>query len=448
MIIGNFDNNTLMELKNKMKEELSAERYNLFIHKLKLLNVSDGKIHFLVPRHSDIAIIEKYYKSTLETHIADITQYDFEIDFTVTEEFHSQKNREEVQNLNLNPKFNFEEYVESSCNVVAVRAAKAIADYANNISSFDSDSLSGDIKLCFIYGGVGLGKTHLLQAIGNYVKNTNPKMNILYVTSEQFVGEYVNSINNKSLPVFQHKYRSCDLLLIDDIQFLKNKDATQEELFNTFNHLYNNHKRIVFTSDKKPNDLGGIEERLKSRFAWGMITDIQPPNYETRLAIIDKKLEKVKVAVPKEVRIKIANTMKNNIRELEGCLNTLVQTCILTGAEANMEQADEIINKIINESNTKKITVFDVKSVVADYYRVSIDDLDKKKRTKEIAHARQVAMYLARNITDTSLPKLGQDFGGRDHSTVSSAIKKIEDQKKVDEKLANDLKLITEELQG
>lgn len=447
MISSIFDKDTLKEVKKKMREELSAERYNIFIDKLELKSVSEDKIDLLTQRHSDILILEKYYKNTLEAIISDITHYHFEVAFSVNNEMDTDKHKENNQTVNLNPKFNFEEYVESSCNVLAVRAAKSIADYANNISS-DNKNNPGDIKLCFIYGGVGLGKTHLLQAIGNYVKNANTNMNVIYVTSEQFVGEYVNSINNKSLPVFQHKYRSCDLLLIDDIQFLKNKDGTQEELFNTFNHLYNNHKRIVFTSDKKPNDLGGIEERLKSRFAWGLTTDIQPPNFETRLAIIDKKLEKVKVAVPKEVRIKIANAMKNNIRELEGCLNTLVQTCILTGAEADMKHAEDIINRITNESNTKKISIFDVKSVVADFYRVSIDDLDKKKRTKEIAHARQVAMYLARNITDTSLPKLGQDFGGRDHSTVSSAIKKIEEQRKIDEKLANDLKLITDELQG
>lgn len=441
-----FDESALAKLKEMLKSELSAERYNIYIDNLRLGSITSDVIRLNTPIYSNILVLNRFYKEMFESHISDITKYEYKVEFIVSSDEKKAGEADEKKALNLNPQYNFEEFVEASCNNIAVEAAKSIAEYAKTISSDEAASTSSHISLCFIYGGVGLGKTHLIQAIGNYVKNNNPDKNILYVTSEQFLNEYVQSITNKTMAVFQHKYRNCDLLLIDDIQFIKDKIGVQEELFNTFNELYNKQKRIVFTSDKRPSELGGIEDRLKTRFAWGLTTDIQPPNFETRMAIINKKLEKVKIDVPMDVREKIANSLTKNIRELEGCLNTLVQTCVLTNQKPNMETAEKVIGRIVNESSKKIISCHDIKNIVADYYRIPVDELDKKKRTKEIAHARQVAMYLTRQITDASLPKIGQDFGGKDHSTVHFAIKKIAELAKVDFKLENDIKIITDEL--
>lgn len=443
MLEKNFNNATLELVKYKMKEELTTERYNLFINNLKLQKVNNDTIVLITDKHFNIEILEKNYKSLILSMIHEITQYTYKLEFTTEKKEEQIKKTEEddYHDIKLNPKYSFEEYVESSCNNVAVKAAKVIAEN-NSLSAGQQNML-----MCFIYGGVGLGKTHLLQAIGNYVKNTSPSQNVIYVTCEQFVMDYVNSIQNKSINIFRKKYRSCDVLLIDDIQFLQGKESTQEELFSTFNHLYENNKRIVFTSDKKPQDLDGIENRLISRFAWGLTTDIQPPNFEARLAIIDKKLEKVTLSIPDNVRVLIANTMKNNIRELEGCLRSFVQTCVLTGAAPTLKLAEEVISKIVNESNTKKVTIFEIKTVVADYYKVPIEDIDKKKRTKDVALARQVGMYIARKITDMSLPKLGEQFGGRDHSTVSIAIRKINELIRTDESISKDIERIIEKLE-
>lgn len=443
MLEKNFNNATLELVKYKMKEELTIERYNLFINNLKLQKVNNDTIVLITDKHFNIEILEKNYKSLILSIIHEITQYTYKLEFTTEKKEEQFKKTEEddYHDIKLNPKYSFEEYVESSCNNVAVKAAKVIAEN-NSLSAGQQNML-----MCFIYGGVGLGKTHLLQAIGNYVKNTSPSQNVIYVTCEQFVMDYVNSIQNKSINIFRKKYRSCDVLLIDDIQFLQGKESTQEELFSTFNHLYENNKRIVFTSDKKPQDLDGIENRLISRFAWGLTTDIQPPNFEARLAIIDKKLEKVTLNIPDNVRVLIANTMKNNIRELEGCLRSFVQTCVLTGAAPTLKLAEEVISKIVNESNTKKVTIFEIKTVVADYYKIPIEDIDKKKRTKDVALARQVGMYIARKITDMSLPKLGEQFGGRDHSTVSIAIRKINELIRTDESISKDIERIIEKLE-
>ncbi len=442
---GTFDNEALVHLKKLLEEDIVAERHRLFISNLELYNVTSNVITLKTPLHSNIKVLERYYKGMLENRISDITKYEYKIRFIVIEQEDIKNNVNKEKALNLNPDYNFEEFVEAQCNNIAVEAAKSIAEYVKNISS-ESENKDDNLSPCFIYGGVGLGKTHLIQAIGNYVKNNNPDANVLYVTSEQFLNEYVQSISNKTMTVFQHKYRNCDLLLIDDIQFIKEKIGVQEELFNTFNELYNKHKRIVFTSDKRPSELGGIEDRLKTRFAWGLTTDIQPPDFETRMAIINKKLEKVKMEVPVNVREKIANSLTKNIRELEGCLNTLIQTCVLTNQHPNMEIAKNVINKIVNESSKKIISCYDIKAAVADYYRIPVEELDKKNRTKDIAHARQVAMYITRQITDASLPKIGQDFGGKDHSTVHNAIKKITRSIKMDFKLENDIKTITNEL--
>lgn len=443
MLEKNFNNAALELVKYKMKEYLALERYHLFIENLKLQEVVNDTIILITDKHSNIPVLNKIYKQMMLSAIQDTTQYEYKLEFTTEKEIEPANKAEEndYHDIKLNPKYSFEEYVESSCNNVAVKAAKVIAEN-NSLSSGQQNML-----MCFIYGGVGLGKTHLLQAIGNYVKKTSPSQNVIYVTCEQFVMDYVNSIQNKSINIFRKKYRSCDVLLIDDIQFLQGKESTQEELFSTFNHLYENNKRIVFTSDKKPQDLDGIENRLISRFAWGLTTDIQPPNFEARLAIIDKKLEKVTLSVPENVRVLIANTMKNNIRELEGCLRSFVQTCILTGAAPTLKVAEDVISKIINESNTKKITIFEIKTVVADYYKVPVEDIDKKKRTKEVALARQVAMHIARKITDMSLPKLGEQFGGRDHSTVSIAIRKINELIRTDDSIAKDIERILEKLE-
>ncbi len=432
----NFNEQTLELVKSKIERNLTVERFQLFIKNLSLSKLEGETIVLSTPKHSNVSVLENRYKGQLIEIIEDTTKYTYDIKFVV-EGTEKEEKKEKDKIFKLNPKYNFEEFVEASCNILAVKAAKAIAENSN-----------ANINPCFIYGGVGLGKTHLMQAIANYIRNNNLDSNVLYVTSEQFLNEYVKSIKNNTMQVFQHKYRTCDVLLIDDIQFLKNKEGIQEELFNSFNELYEQNKRIVFTSDKRPEHLDGLEERLRSRFSWGIITDVQAPNLETRIAIINKKLEKSKIEVSPAIRRKIAEKMKKNIRELEGCLNTLVQTCLLMNVDATMELADNVIAKRIDESNVKEISVGYIKSAVADYFRVSVEEIDSKRRTKDIAQARHIAMYITRKMTDKSLPMIGQEFGNRDHSTVSSSLKKINERIMYDKKLKKDIDSIIDTLEN
>lgn len=294
----------------------------------------------------------------------------------------------------------------------------------------------------FIYGGVGLGKTHLMHAIGHYVLEHRPNAKVAYLSSEKFTNEFINSIRDNKTEAFRNRYRNVDVLLIDDIQFLAGKESTQEEFFHTFNALHEDNKQIVISSDRTPKEIPTLEDRLRSRFEWGLITDITPPDLETRIAILRKKCEDEEVEIPNEAMIYIANHIQTNIRELEGALTRVAAYSKLVNQPLTPEMVSEALKDLVTQSSSKKITITDIQEAVAGFYDIQIGDFSSKKRTKSIAFPRQIAMYLARELTDYSLPKIGEVFGGRDHSTVIHAHEKISKMLNQDEIFKQELEQI------
>ncbi|AKG72777.1 chromosomal replication initiator protein DnaA [Salinicoccus halodurans] len=294
----------------------------------------------------------------------------------------------------------------------------------------------------FIYGGVGLGKTHLMHAIGHYVLEHRPNAKVAYLSSEKFTNEFINSIRDNKTEAFRNRYRNVDVLLIDDIQFLAGKESTQEEFFHTFNALHEDNKQIVISSDRTPKEIPTLEDRLRSRFEWGLITDITPPDLETRIAILRKKCEEEEVEIPNEAMIYIANHIQTNIRELEGALTRVAAYSKLVNQPLTPEMVSEALKDLVTQSSSKKITITDIQEAVAGFYDIQIEEFSSKKRTKSIAFPRQIAMYLARELTDYSLPKIGEVFGGRDHSTVIHAHEKISKMLNQDEIFKQELEQI------
>ncbi|MDQ0157768.1 chromosomal replication initiator protein DnaA [Robertmurraya andreesenii] len=333
----------------------------------------------------------------------------------------------------LNPKNTFDTFVIGSGNRFAHAASLAVAE-----------APAKAYNPLFIYGGVGLGKTHLMHAIGHYVLEHNPSAKVVYLSSEKFTNEFINSIRDNKAAEFRNKYRKVDVLLIDDIQFLAGKESTQEEFFHTFNTLHEENKQIVISSDRPPKEIPTLEDRLRSRFEWGLITDITPPDLETRIAILRKKAKAEGLDIPNEVMLYIANQIDSNIRELEGALIRVVAYSSLINKDINADLAAEALKDIIPSSKPKIITILDIQQTVGEYYNVKLEDFKAKKRTKSVAFPRQIAMYLARELTDFSLPKIGEEFGGRDHTTVIHAHEKISNLLQTDTQFQNQLKEIHE----
>ncbi|AYA74000.1 chromosomal replication initiator protein DnaA [Bacillus sp. Y1] len=314
----------------------------------------------------------------------------------------------------LNPKYTFDTFVIGSGNRFAHAASLAVAE-----------APAKAYNPLFIYGGVGLGKTHLMHAIGHYVQDHNPSAKVVYLSSEKFTNEFINSIRDNKAVDFRNKYRNVDVLLIDDIQFLAGKEQTQEEFFHTFNTLHEESKQIVISSDRPPKEIPTLEDRLRSRFEWGLITDITPPDLETRIAILRKKAKAEGLDIPNEVMLYIANQIDSNIRELEGALIRVVAYSSLINKDINADLAAEALKDIIPSSKPRVITIHEIQRVVGEHFNVKLEDFKAKKRTKSVAFPRQIAMYLSRELTDFSLPKIGEEFGGRDHTTVIHAHEKI-----------------------
>lgn len=336
-----------------------------------------------------------------------------------------------------NPKFNFDNFVVGGSNKYAHAAALAVAE-----------SPSETYNPLFIYGGSGLGKTHLMHAIGIHLLEKNPNMNVLYVSSEMFTNELIKALQEQKMNEFKSKYRKADVLLIDDIQFIEGKESTQEEFFYTFNTLYDSNRQIIISSDRAPNKLVSLDDRLKSRFQWNLIADIQPPDYETRVAILMKKAENLRIEVDADlydVICMIAERVKDNIRELEGAFTRLVSFSQLLNEKVDKAFAKRVLKDILNNSEIS-VTPEKIKKKVANYYNIKVSDLESAKKTNNIAFPRQVAMYLIREMTDKSLPQIGRFFGNRHHTTVKYACEKIEEDIKSDETLKNVIENLKEEI--
>lgn len=337
----------------------------------------------------------------------------------------------------LNPKYTFDTFVIGSGNRFAHAASLAVAE-----------APAKAYNPLFLYGGVGLGKTHLMHAIGHYILQHNPSSRVVYISSEKFTNEFINSIRDNRGESFRNKYRNIDILLIDDIQFIAGKESTQEEFFHTFNALHEESKQIIISSDRPPKEIPTLEERLRSRFEWGLITDIQPPDLETRIAILRKKARAENLDVPNEAMMYIANQIDTNIRELEGALIRVVAYSSLTNQDVTAHLAAEALKDIIPSSRPRIITIQDIQQRVGEYYNLRMEDFKARKRTKAIAFPRQVAMYLSRELTDYSLPKIGEAFGGRDHTTVIHAHEKISHSIKNDQELSKVVHSLTEKIKN
>src|SRR5512138_3815052 len=320
----------------------------------------------------------------------------------------------------LNPRYSFDTFIVVSSNQFAHAACRAVAE---------APSLS--YNPLFIYGGVRLGKTHLMHAIGHYVLQHDPTLRLTYISSERFMNEMINAVRYDRILDFRERYRSVDLLLVDDIQFVSGKEGTQNEFFHTFNALHDAQKQIVLSSDRPPHEIPALEERLRSRFEWGLIADIQPPDLETKLAIPKRKAEAEAVPLPDNVAIYIAGRIKSNIRELEGSLIRLIAYASLTGREISLELTQEVLKNVLDQDD-KAITIESIQKFVADHYQLKIADLKSRNNSKSVAMPRQVAMYLCKNLTNASLPEIGRSFRGKHHSTVIHSINKVEDMRKHD----------------
>ncbi len=418
------------EILNKLKEEMAKDSYELWFKPTRAVSFEDNLLNVRVPNRFFSKYLQERHKGKIEELLRATTAPEAQIIFTIDPQSQVQETErkdEEIEptsiaaaettftTMEFNPKYTFENFVVGPSNRFAHATAEAVAN--------DPGKAYNPL---FIYGGVGLGKTHLLQAIGHYNKKQNPRLSVLYITSEKFTNELIESIRNDRMIGFRNKYRHLDVLLIDDIQFLAGKESTQEEFFHMFNTLYEAHKQIVISSDSTPKEIPTIEERLRSRFQWGVIADIQPPDIETRIAILRKKAGAENIFIPDDVVLFLASQIKSNIRELEGCLIRIVAFSSLTGSEVTVDRAKEILKDIITkEEIAVSITIELIQNVVSKHFHLDVKEMKSKKRTDAIAFPRQVAMYLARILTEYSTTEIGAEFGGRDHTTVMYACEKI-----------------------
>lgn len=432
---------------NLIKTELTEVSFNTWIKTIEPISMEENQIILAVPNDFTKGILNTRYATLISNAIKQVTSKKFEIEFIVPTEDNVKNIKKEqtkqknlldptISSTNLNPKYTFDTFVIGNSNRFAHAASVAVAE-----------APAKAYNPLFIYGGVGLGKTHLMHAIGHYILENDPKARVAYVSSETFTNELINSIRDDRNVEFRNRYRNVDVLLVDDIQFIAGKERTQEEFFHTFNALHESNKQIIISSDRPPKEIPTLEDRLRSRFEWGLITDIQAPDFETRIAILRKKAQMENIDVPNEVTIYIAKKIQANIRELEGALIRIVAYSSLTNSDITVDLASEALKEIFS-SKPKQLNIPLIKEVVSKRYNVKLEDFDSKKRTRAIAYPRQIAMYITRELTDLSLPRIGEEFGGRDHTTVMHAHEKISNDIKADTNLKELIESIIKELKG
>ncbi|WP_018754099.1 chromosomal replication initiator protein DnaA [Paenibacillus sanguinis] len=428
--------------------KLSKPSFDTWFKATKIVSLTDQSIIISAPTTFAVEWLESRYTKLVATTVLEHLGKQVDVTFVIEESAPPELTQvvketpapvpiEESVSHMLNPKYTFDTFVIGSGNRFAHAASLAVAE-----------APARAYNPLFLYGGVGLGKTHLMHAIGHYILEHSPSSKVVYISSEKFTNEFINSIRDNRAESFRNKYRNIDILLIDDIQFLAGKESTQEEFFHTFNALHEERKQIIISSDRPPKEIPTLEERLRSRFEWGLITDIQPPDLETRIAILRKKAKAENLDIPNEAMMYIANQIDTNIRELEGALIRVVAYSSLINQDVTSHLAAEALKDIIPSSRPKMITIQDIQQRVGDYYNLKLDDFKARKRTKAIAFPRQIAMYLARELTDFSLPKIGDAFGGRDHTTVIHAHEKITQQLKIDQELFKIVNNITEKIKS
>lgn len=414
-----MERNVWEEIKERLAGELSSEGYRNWVAGTQLHSTSDDTIWVSVPNEATRVWLETEYASQIHAVIRALnlpfTRISYELPKAARP---AAKNAPDVvfasPDSELNPKFTFQTFVVGSCNQFAHAAARAVAAMP-----------SRRYNPLFIYGGVGMGKTHLMHAVGRELLVKFSGMKIVYTSSERFMNEMISCIKLDRMPLFHQHYRSADVLLVDDIQILGGKERTQEEFFHTFNELYDHQKQIVISSDSPPKAIPGLVERLRSRFEWGLIVDVQPPDLETKMAILDKKAEAEGVALPDDVRILIATKTKSNVRELEGALVKLIAYSSVTESPINLPMAQQIL-RYLGTATDRKVSIESIIRLVAERFNLLPSQVKQKSNARQIAYPRQIAMYLAKELTQASLPEIGRCFGGKHHTTVLHSIQKIE----------------------
>ena len=443
----------------RVEHELTNVSFNTWIQPLKVYDVVDNTVFILVNKNASVEYIEKKYLLPLRVCIAEITDIEFDVVFiseddnkldeiqnAPIEPNHKKKTKSAAEKVGLNPKYTFDTFVVGGNNSFAHAASVAVAESPGEV-----------YNPLFLYGGVGLGKTHLMHSIAHFILENNPKKKVLYVTSETFTNELIESLkmgktsgNESAMAKFREKYRNIDVLLVDDIQFIIGKESTQEEFFHTFNHLHTSGKQIIISSDKPPRDIETLEARLRTRFEWGLIADISSPDYETRMAILKKKIDLdhlEKYNIPTDVLDYIASNIKSNIRELEGSLNKLIALYKLNNnGPIDIKLASEALKDIISAENKREVTPELILDIVAEHFGITVADLKSNKRNAEIANPRQIAMYLIRTMTETSLKAIGVILGGKDHSTIKYGVEKISNEIKTDETMSNTVTIIKKKI--
>ncbi|MCL0028103.1 chromosomal replication initiator protein DnaA [Peptococcaceae bacterium] len=406
-----------------LKKRINKHSFETWVTSLTPLGYYNNFVLIEVPNHFSKSWLDERYTPILKQAFKEVLDKNVNIQFILSDEVEeylsnisTENNKQHVdEDCMLIDRYTFDTFVVGNSNKFAHAASLAVAETPGRT-----------YNPLFIYGGVGLGKTHLMHAIGHYIKKNILNIKIAYVTSEKFTNELIDSIKDKETVSFRNKYRKIDVLLIDDIQFLAGKERTQEEFFHTFNTLYESNKQIIISSDRPPKNIPTLEDRLRSRFEWGLITDIQPPDYETRVAILRKKAQLERLEVPDETLYYIADKIQSNIRKLEGALNKVIAYASLNNITVSREIAKQMLKDIISPEAPKKITIELVQRVVAEHYDLKVEDLKTKKRTRKVAFPRQIAMYLCRELVNgASLPKIGEAFGGRDHTTILHGCEKI-----------------------
>jgi len=431
----------------QIEERVGSNIIDLWFRPIKLSQIKEQQATIEIPNRFFKDWIEDNYPDIIADSIGRILGTPLTVRYKIAEKMdptvrkldirlESRRQKLASRGIYLNPKYTFENFVIGQSNQFAHAAAKAVAEAPGKI-----------YNPLFIYGGVGLGKTHLMTAIGNAVIDKKPDISVIFVSAEQFTNEVVSAIRHQKMGELKEKYRNLDLLLLDDIHFIANKTQTQEEFFHTFNTIYERQRQIVISSDRPPKEIGAVTDRLRSRFSMGLIADIQPPELETKVAILQRKAETEKIFVPEDVAYYLASKVKSNIRELEGCLIRLGAQSSLTGRPINKDMAKNILQDLI-EDDEKPVTTDQIQKIVSEHFAIKLSDMKAKKRTKEVALPRQIAMYLSKQLTNLSLSDIGKNFGGKDHATVIYACKQVEEKRAKEETFNSMIESLIRKIKG
>ena len=423
-------------LSERLRATLPPEEYSTWFAPLRVGREADDELVLVAPNSRFVTTLEENYRALLDREAASLRDELFQVVLTTREEQNEIREEPHVEvdtagSSNLNSKYRFETFVVGSSNQFAHAAARAV-----------SESPARSYNPLFLYGGVGLGKTHLMHAIGHRIVDRHPGLRVVYLTAEQFVNQLINSLRFKSMPAFRERYRSIDVLLVDDIQFLAGKERTQEEFFHTFNALYTSQRQIILSSDSSPRGIPALEERLRSRFEWGLIADLQPPDLETKIAILRRKSDLEGADLPDDVALFIARQVRSNVRELEGLLTRVLAFSSLTAKPLSLELARETLRDILPDES-RRPTAAEIIKHVARHYGLKVGEIKSKSNAKQIAFPRQVAMYLCKHLTDLSYPEIGRQFNDKHHSTVMYSVEKIAQLRTNDPELARTIDAMT-----